>query len=348
MTNGYSQLVGWKIPHIAIELLDDARVNTLHSLTVIFTVGVPGSGKSFWAKKYSRLHNDFVIVERDMCRHTIQSSQGIQTLENCVVWPKWNFKVENAKDDPVGTLQRELITNAINSGKNIIISDTNISTKTIDTLVKFILSVTKDVLFVVKIFDTPLEKCIKNDMARPYPVGQRVIYTMWQRLQRLKIEVDDFYIKNQVIQKVPLDQLLNKAVIVDIDGTIANHICVRSPYEWSKVYSDTPIETVVNIVRLLKSSGWNVVIMSGRDGVCENDTRLWLQNVAQIDYDGFYMRAPNDQRSDVIVKYELYQRAINDGFTSIRLCIDDRNRVCNLWRSLGLEVLQCGDHNIDF
>lgn len=348
MSNGYSLLAGWKIPHVTVELLDDVRVNTLHATTVIFTVGVPGSGKSFWAKKYSQLHNDFVIVERDGCRHTIQASQGIPTLEKAVVWPKWSFKTENSKDDPVGTLQKELIATAVAGGKNIIISDTNISTKTINSLVTFILSLTKDVLFVVKIFDTPLEKCIKNNMQRPYPVGQRVIYDMWQRLQRLKIKVDDFYIKNQVMQKIPLDQLANKSVIVDIDGTVANHVGVRSPYDWSKVYYDTPIETVVQIVKLLRSNGWNVIIMSGRDGCCENLTKLWLQNVAQIEYDGFYMRTANDTRSDAIVKYELYQQAIRDGFTSIRLCIDDRPRIANLWRSLGLEVLQCGDPNIDF
>jgi signal recognition particle GTPase len=130
MSNGYSLLAGWKIPHVTVELLDDLRINTLHKTTVIFTVGVPGSGKSFWAKKYSQLHNDFVIVERDGCRHTIQASQGIPTLEKAVVWPKWSFKTENSKDDPVGTLQKELITTAVADGKNIIISDTNISTKT--------------------------------------------------------------------------------------------------------------------------------------------------------------------------------------------------------------------------
>lgn len=346
--SGYSFLVGWKIPHLTIEIEDDVRINTLHKTTVIFTIGAPGSGKSFWAKKYTQLYNDFTIVERDACRHAIQVSQGIQTIEKAVVWPKWSFKFENTKDDPVGTLQKELISTAIANGKNIIISDTNISIKTIDSLVKYILSLTKDVLFAAKIFNTPLEKCIKNNMQRPYPVGQRVIYDMWQRFQRLKIDVDNLYIKNQLMQKTPLAQLVNKAVIVDIDGTIANHIGVRSPFEWSKVYFDTPIETVVQIVKLLKNSGWNVIIMSGRDGCCENATRLWLQNVVQIEYDGFYMRTANDMRSDVIVKYELYQQAINDGFTSIRLCIDDRNRVCNLWRSLGLEVLQCGDPNIDF
>ena len=158
-------------------------------------------------------------------------------------------------------------------------------------------------MFVAKIFDTPLQKCIKQNMQRPYPVSQRVIYDMWQRLQRLKIAVDAFF---------------------------------------------KPIETVISIVKSLKANGWNVIIMSGRDGVCENLTKQWLQDVAQISYDGFYMRKPDDMRSDSIVKYELYQQAIIDGFTSIRLCIDDRNRVCNLWRSLGLEVLQCGDPNIDF
>ncbi len=348
MTNGFTLLAGWKIPHITVELLDDVVINTLHKTTVIFTFGVPGCGKSYWAKKYVAQYKDFVIVERDMCRHSIQNSQGIPTIDKAVVWPKWSFKTESDKSDPVGTIQKELITKAIAEGKNIIISDTNISTKTVNNLVEFILSLSKDVLFVAKIFDTPLQKCIKQNMQRPYPVSQRVIYDMWQRLQRLKIAVDAFFIKNQVMQNIPLDKLTNKSVIVDVDGTVANHVGVRSPFEWNKVHLDKPIETVISIVKSLKANGWNVIIMSGRDGVCENLTKQWLQDVAQISYDGFYMRKPDDMRSDSIVKYELYQQAIIDGFTSIRLCIDDRPRVCNLWRSLGLEVLQCGDPNIDF
>ena len=50
MTNGFTLLAGWKIPHITVELLDDVVINTLHKTTVIFTFGVPGCGKSYWAK----------------------------------------------------------------------------------------------------------------------------------------------------------------------------------------------------------------------------------------------------------------------------------------------------------
>ncbi len=347
-TEQYTMLYGWKIPNVSLELIGDGVINTLHKTTVIFTLGVPGSGKSHWAKKYASHNKNFVIVERDACRVSIQQSQGIETLHNAVVWPKWNFKYESSKEDPVGVLQKQLITNALANGKNIIISDTNISQKSVNDLINFVLSLSKDVIFAVRIFDLPLEKCIKQNMQRPYPVSQAVIYTMWQRLQRLKLIVDNNFINNQLLQKTPLELLNTRTVIVDVDGTLANHIGVRSPFDWHKVYNDKPIECVINVVRLLKNDGWKVIIMSGRDGVCESDTKRWLSDVAKIEYDDFYMRAPNDTRSDTIVKYELYLQALANGHKQIRLCIDDRPRVCNLWRSLGLEVLQCGDPNIDF
>ncbi len=56
-----------------------------------------------------------------------------------------------------------------------------------------------------------------------------------------------------------------------------------------------------------------------------------------------YMRANKDQRSDFIVKKELYDAHIKGKYNVVAV-FDDRPSVCNgLWRPLGLPLFQVGD-----
>jgi hypothetical protein len=53
-----------------------------------------------------------------------------------------------------------------------------------------------------------------------------------------------------------------------------------------------------------------------------------------------YMRPARDSRDDGIVKSELLDRIIADGYEPW-LAIDDRDRVVEMWRARGLTCLQC-------
>jgi hypothetical protein len=69
-----------------------------------------------------------------------------------------------------------------------------------------------------------------------------------------------------------------KAIIVDVDGTLADMRGVRSPFEWDKVLQDKPHLDVIDLVKDLASlKKYKIIITTGRDGICEQDTVTWLR-----------------------------------------------------------------------
>lgn len=130
-----------------------------------------------------------------------------------------------------------------------------------------------------------------------------------------------------------------KAIMCDIDGTLAHGIMVtRKPYEWHKVDTDTLDETVADLLGALYADGYKIILMSGRDSVCRGRTQDWL-HLNSVLYDDLFMRAEGDNREDSVIKRELYDQNVR-GKYDVRFVLDDRNRVVDMWRSLGLKCFQ--------
>ena len=68
-----------------------------------------------------------------------------------------------------------------------------------------------------------------------------------------------------------------KAIIVDVDGTLADMRGIRGPFEWDKVHLDRPHQDVIDLVKdLISLNKYKIIITTGRDGVCEETTKNWL------------------------------------------------------------------------
>lgn len=139
-----------------------------------------------------------------------------------------------------------------------------------------------------------------------------------------------------------------RAIICDIDGTVALR-GERSPYDYSRVGEDEPNLPIVELVKTL-SENWSreIIFVSGRDDSCEFETNEWLRMVLDIfdSYDDvvLHMRKTGDNRSDSIVKQEIYETYIKDRY-QVDYVLDDRNQAIAMWRSLGLVVLQVAEGN---
>ncbi|MCD0446378.1 hypothetical protein LO763_22440 [Glycomyces sp. A-F 0318] len=129
-----------------------------------------------------------------------------------------------------------------------------------------------------------------------------------------------------------------RAVIVDIDGTLALH-AHRSPYDESRVITDEPHELVISNVRALAAQGLQIVITSGRTDACRADTETWLKQHLDVDYAALHMRAVGDSQHDGDLKEGFYREHIEPQYTVV-LVLDDRDRVVDRWRTLGLLVYQ--------
>ena len=75
----------------------------------------------------------------------------------------------------------------------------------------------------------------------------------------------------------------NKAIIVDVDGTIADHydeegVQMREHHDYGQVINDRPIWSIINLVKILHAEGFDILITTGRmdrPGV-RRDTEAWL------------------------------------------------------------------------
>ena len=138
--------------------------------------------------------------------------------------------------------------------------------------------------------------------------------------------------------------MTDRAVLVDIDGTLALRTVSRSPFDWSRVGEDEPNPPVIELVQLVHRAGLHkLILMSGRDEVCRRQTEIWLDAQA-VPFDELHMRAAGDNRKDFIVKKELYRRHVKPRF-EVAFVLDDRQQVVRMWRGLGLPVFQVAEGN---
>lgn len=142
----------------------------------------------------------------------------------------------------------------------------------------------------------------------------------------------------------PVDKIVSTIYLVDIDGTVAKKRQgegTRGWHEYERVGEDLPNPGVITMIEDLRRGGLGMVFMSGRKEHCRPQTRDWLQR-----YIGdwtlaspLHMRADGDNRSDDIVKHELFHAHIQGNY-EVRAAIDDRDRVVAMWRAIGLTVAQ--------
>lgn len=132
---------------------------------------------------------------------------------------------------------------------------------------------------------------------------------------------------------------LPRAIIVDLDGTLCLHNG-RDPYDETKVLTDEACPAVLAAIHAFHLYGAHLIITSGRKETCRLDTEAWLKpHLRAIRPAGIYMRGKGDTRNDGIVKYEMFRDRIFDRYRVIAV-FDDRDRVVEVWRLLGLVCMQ--------
>ena len=142
------------------------------------------------------------------------------------------------------------------------------------------------------------------------------------------------------------DESLPRAVMVDIDGTLALH-GARSPFDETRVREDRPNAPVVATVHALWRAEYRIVLCSGRTEGCRDATEAWLREHLGVDsgtarfpiHDTLHMRAVGDTRKAAIVKREVFDREIRHR-CNVVLVLDDRDQVVEAYREMGLTVFQ--------
>lgn len=270
--------------------------------TLLMLKGLPASGKS--THGFELVKSGWKRVNKDDLRQMIDGGK----------WTRGNEK-------EILRTEKSIVSYFLSNGLNVVVDDTNFAHE--DTWKQIAESC--GATFEVKFFDTPLLECIERDSKRgDKSVGSKVIMEMYER-----------YLKPT---PVPYDTSKPDCYLFDIDGTLA-HMHNRSPYDWDKVYDDTLDESVYQVLLSHKNAGKDIIILSGRDGICRGNTIAWLKK-HNIPYDMLYMREKGDSRKDTVIKKEIYDTHIKDQWNVLGI-YDDRDCVVNMWRSLGLKCYQC-------
>lgn len=277
--------------------------------TLYMTVGLPASGKTTWAKAKMAEHpGAYKRVNKDDLRAMIDNGK----------WSRENEKFVLAVRDL-------FVSEALKTGKHVIVDDTNLAPKHHDRLRQ--IARENSAAFEVQDFTAiSVDECVERDRKRANYVGEKVIRGMYAQFIAAPVPV------------IQADPDLPWCVIVDVDGTTAI-MNGRGPFDWHSVHTDVPNEPVCHLVRGIQDK---VIYVSGRDEVCRVGTEKWLFDQSVIAGADLYMRPAGDQRDDRIVKEEIYRREI-EGKYNVRYVLDDRDKVVRLWRSLGLTCLQVAD-----
>jgi len=140
-----------------------------------------------------------------------------------------------------------------------------------------------------------------------------------------------------------------RAIIVDIDGTLANisarRMHVTGPKkDWknfnANVHTDT-LNVWCREIMVRMQNEFKILLVSGREGSLKKTTEKWLAE-NDVPYDQLFMRKAKDYRKDTIVKLEIYEKEIKPKY-DIFFVIDDRASVVKMWREQGLVCLQCDE-----
>lgn len=279
-------------------------------MKAVITVGISASGKTYWASQ-----QDAVDINRDWIRFNVIAPGA-----------NWgNYKFNKHKENEVTKIQEQMVMDAQGKCQDVIISDTNINPNTRNKWIKLLGDLGYEVE--IKEFPISLEDAYKRDSLRANGVGQNVIYSQYQK-----------WLEYKGRKTYVADGGKPKAILFDIDGTLA-HMEGRSPFAWDKINTDSVKELIKAMAIGYDAQDYLVICVSGRDGVCYDDTKTWL-NVNRIPFWYLFMREEGDTRKDTIIKEEIFWDKIANHYNVVGV-VDDRPSVVRMWHELKIPNVIC-------
>jgi predicted kinase len=321
-------------------------------IKVVVLTGIPGSGKSTWAK---------AEVAKDPANWVRINNDDLRAMMNGSVWSQEYEKM-------ITDLRKHILRDALKRGKSVIIDNLNINKRHWEETCQIAKSVNADIQVFEKVFFVELAEAMERNAKREGAarVPDDVVKKWFKEtggtdFKFHKARVEIFYEKQgdaPTVEGPAHIQGAPEAIIVDLDGTLAL-IRNRSPYDASDCdVKDLPNIPVIETVKAHYHQGRKIIFCSGREDKYRPETIRFIEkycrdlcNHTDCDVVGFdrgtiqyelFMRKTGDFRKDSIIKEEIYQNEI-EGKYNVLCVLDDRESVVFLWRSLGLTCFQVAE-----
>lgn len=281
-------------------------------MKVIILKWLPASWKSTRAKNFMKDNKNFIRVNKDLWRGQYHFSKFSKSRE------KFTIAMRNLA-----------ITTALWNNKNVIVDDTNFNEKHEIDIRR--LADAYDADIEIKFINTWPDTCKIRNKRRSKQVPDFVIDKMYEEAILLWYNFVELDVETYKWNDKP------KAVIFDIDWTLAK-MNWRSPYDYSsELMADTLSKQIWNIYNMYKEALYNIIIFTWRKEEWDKRTQQRLLD-NDIHYTEFRWRKDWDDRNDAIIKKEFFDE-LKDKY-NIEIVFDDRNRVVDMYRWLGLTVCQ--------
>lgn len=298
---------------------------------LIILAGTSLTGKTTWAKQYLLENKRAYYVSRDTER------------ESCF----GQYRMGTGKEESI-------ITNIINSKisellklGDVLIDNTHLK----DSFIQEIYNRFPNTDISVKYFNPPKkEELIKRNQKRFNEIGklipESVINSQLKQWESLSKDFPTLIFKGsktdpRLSNKRKWMEGLPSCIICDLDGTLSL-MNGRSPFDGKECINDELNDSVHFILDSINRNKMpiNVILFSGRnsDNGGKEATEKWLKEKG-VEYDGLYMRAEGDMRSDIKVKSDMFSEYI-DGKYNVLFCVDDRDCIVHLWREMGIDCFQ--------
>lgn len=272
--------------------------------------GLPGSGKSTKAEELIKEYGNTVRINKDLLRTMLH-------------FDKFTSYNEGLTQDA----SRSLCSTFLRAGINVIIDDTNLNPRTVQSYKD--LAASLDAKIEYHHIEASVGDCVARDHDRVKKVGKSVIIKMALQYKE--------YLKGK------------KAVICDLDGTLCD-ITHRLQYgkgetkDWDKFFSLIPDDTLRKDIKkqlneiALEADAY-IIFVSARPETYRTETETWLiQHGLRPGI--LLMREANDKRPDTEVKSDIYDKYLKN--LDIVAIFDDRPSVIRMWREKGLNVIDVG------
>lgn len=329
---------------------------------IIILQGISNSGKSTWTKQQEGYH----IISRDAIRESLLG--GKENLQKYFS-KRMDFQIEKY----ITTLEEQMLARHISKNHKVIIDNCNLVKKYIQTYVNIFSDFDYPIEEVeIKTFPVELEEAIRRSKIRDeIHINENVIKKQFEQFKSAcSISCNDFIdSNNKWISKrekkkwhyanfdvMPYRTRLKSYVICDLDGTSSHRqilendgFYMRSFYDYKSAYNDRPDSVVRFMLHSLFDMGIKIIFVSGRKESSRKYTEAFIEDkllFSKNDYK-LFMREDGDNRSDDIVKYEIFNKYLRK-LPGIFAVFDDRKRVIAMWEELGIKVMNCGALNEEF
>ncbi len=283
-----------------------------NGLKMLILRGVPASGKTTWAKQFTKKRKNWVIVSRDALEEAAGGCNGVN------------------QTGYVNQLVKFSIMSAFERGLNVIMDGMNLDGNEVQTL--YSIAYDYHASAECKDFTLSLPEALERNARR---TDKRISADRIREMYR-EYFPDEYRYHNTDHRKILKPNTeLPPAVICDIDGTVALKNG-RYIFDVPKAIEDIFDPRMQRLLHMLEKAGVEVIFLSGREDTeeCRDVTERWL------DMHGFghcmlFMRPKGDARGDEEVKRELYETLVAPKY-DVAAVFDDRDCVVKMWREIGL------------